>query len=583
MQTEVGKDVSQAVNLTNYFISLPKPRYQLVALLMLTAVLAAVLAYFKGFSAFQAMLTSFLLITVPAVLSAALFRVARGVMLKRALFLMLIASVLYVVVYAVFFALGDINALIIGYSVISLVVFLCSYFIFWLRYSGVMLSLTQLFFFSIMMYYFEAISLSPNDLLIKLAVSSAIFAAFTYILINIVNAPLKKAFSISSTKAFSLFVSQWLYGSRDLEAEFHKIGVYADTVVDALYVSTTNGSCLITSPQVHFGPFGSLGGSNFPTEISAKLASDVGCTVVMHGACTHDFNPTTSSQVERIVSPLRKFISEAKAKARPAKMAFVRTSHGKAIASHLLIGDSVLSTFSRHPHTTEDMDYGLGLLLREIGRRHFSTALIADEHNSETGEITQFLLGSEEAAEYVSAMRKLGSVAGQVKQSQAKFACAKLCDDSYSSHGISGNGISLFCFVSKGQSVLYVVIDSNGITNEAKSRLESHLRHLYTDVVIMTTDSHMQNKVSGVVNPFGAYDTSKVEEEIYARASALKGEVQPFKAYAKSLDVRLKVFGPRQSLKLIGTVNAIVSVAKFVLPLVLIAGILFALWALSVI
>ncbi|MEM4331732.1 MAG: DUF2070 family protein [Candidatus Micrarchaeia archaeon] len=585
-QSKVSSDISKAVRLTSLLIKLPGATSQLLLLVAFSIIFAAILSYIESTNVFQAFLTSFLIIAVPAALSALIFRILRGVLLKRSLFLMLIVSLLYMFIYIAYFTTYNINILVLGFSAIALIIFLCSYYIFRLRYSAVLLSITQLFFFSVMLYYTEYITTSPDSLLLKLAITSAIFAVFAYILIYFINAPIKKAFSVSGTKAFSMFMSQWLYESKDLDAEFDRIGVYADTYIDTLLIKNATGTCLVTSPQVHFGPFGNLGGSDFPALISREMEKEVDCSIVMHGACTHDYNPATTEQLTNIVGPLTSFVHKSVKQLKPARFSFLRTKFQSATASHLILNDTVLSSFSRHPLTTEDMDYGLGLLLREIGAKDFSTVLIADEHNAETGEITQFLLGSPEASEYIGAMRALHNSLKNVKGERAKFAFVKFNRPEYKEHGISGNGISMFCFVSKSNSVVYVVFDSNGVTVDVKSRLEKTLKRYFKNAVIMSTDTHFLNKVSGVINPMGASPGNTItllERDITENAERLLAEASPFAFASATLPVRIKIFGPQQSLKLIGTVNAIISVTKIVLPLILILGTLFALWALSLI
>ena len=582
MVGSVGRDVSQAVGLTKYFVSLPRSRHQALIIALISIALAGLLAYVLGMGWLEAALSGFLLILIPAVMSALMFRILRSVMLKRSMFLMLIASLLYFMIYAVFFITSSLDLLILGYSGIFIIVFLGAYFVFRLRYSAIALSMVQLFFFGLMLYYLSFITSSPSDLLPKLALASLIFASLSYVLIYIINAPLKKAFSISSSRAFSMFVSQWLYDSKDLEKEFDRIGAYSNTYIDALYLRNSSGTCLISIPQVHFGPFGSLGGSDFTTQIARSLEGQgIGCAVVMHGACTHDQNPTTSAQLRRITDPLSKFIREAESSASPAMMAFVETKHASASARHLILNDSVLSSFSRHPQTTEDMDFGLGLLLREMGRSRFGCSMIADEHNAETGEITQFLLGSDEAHEYVCAMEELrGCRLPALRVAKAGFGNAYGPDGA---HGIGGNGVSVVCLTVGRTSVVYVIIDANGITIEAKRAFESALHKHFTHAVIMTTDTHALNKVSGVVNPFGSEDYSHIIGHIAEKAASFKRSASPFKCYAKTVEARVKIFGPRQSLKLIGTVNSIVAMTKLVAPLLILFGALFAVWALSMI
>ena len=131
---------------------------------------------------------------------------------------MLVICLFYILIYTLYFLTSDINVLILGLSGIFILLFLILYYVFILRYSAFIFSLAQLFFFIVMFYYvvFNVTTITSfsqkaiDDLLIKLLITSLIFSFFIYFLFYIVNAPMKKAFSISGTKVFSLFISQWI-------------------------------------------------------------------------------------------------------------------------------------------------------------------------------------------------------------------------------------------------------------------------------------------------------------------------------------------------------------------------------------
>lgn len=588
MSKEIEDEISQAVKVTDYFVSLPSLIKQYIFLIILMGIFTLILSKLLLCSMVEALLSSFLLLTVPTVISALTLRIVRKIPLKRAFFLMLFICIIYMLVYSVYFLTNDVNYLILGFSAIFILLFLIMYYILYLRYTAFVFSLAQLFFFIVMFYYvIFNISITNssfpdviNVLITKLFITSVIFSGFIYFLFYIINAPVKKAFSVSGTRAFSLFMSQWLDDSKELEKEFEKVGIFMRSYVDVLLFKNSKGNCLITIPQVHFGPFGNLGGSDYPNLMSQIFEKHVDCSIVFHGACTHDQNPTSSSRIKEITEPVLSFINENK-NLYTSKVGFVSCKYKETKSSHLFFDDALLSSFSRFPHTTEDMEYGLGLLLREKGMRYREKSFIVDEHNSDTGKITHFLLGSNEASEYLNSMDCLREEIKKVKMKKVKFNFIKLHKPYFPTAGISNNGIGMFCFVSKTRSILYVVIDSNSVNNEVKLSIENKLKGLFDEVVINTTDSHSLNKVSGVINPATVKEIDILLNDLMLSAKEMKSNASDFTMVSETIPINIKVFGPHQSLKLIGVVNSLISILKFVVPFLFLFGILFALYILS--
>jgi putative membrane protein len=354
-----------------------------------------------------------------------------------------------------------------------------------------------------------------------------------------------------------------------------------ESYVDVLLFKNSKGKCLITIPQVHYGPFGNLGGSDYPYQLSQIFEKYVDCSIVFHGACTHDQNPTSSNRIDEITHPVISFISDNYENFNKSKVGFVSYEYHKTTNSHLFFDDAVLSSFSRFPHTTEDMDFGLGLLLREKGKKYKEKSFILDAHNSDTGKITQFLLGSKEASEYLNSMDFLNEKISELKMEKCKFNYIKFHKPYFSKAGISNNGIGMFCFVSKKKSMVYLILDSNSINNEVKTAIESKLKQLFDIVLINTTDSHSLNKISGVINPAKFEEMDVLLDDLYSTLKELKENVSDFEMVSETIPIKVKVFGPYQSLKLIGVINALLSVLKFTVPLIFIFGILLALYILS--
>ena len=63
-------------------------------------------------------------------------------------------------------------------------------------------------------------------------------------------------------------------------------------------------------------------------------------------------------------------------------------------------------SLSRAPKVTEDINFGLGLALISTAEKNTDTAMVVDQHNAETGEITSFEPGSETGFNYLQAIEK---------------------------------------------------------------------------------------------------------------------------------------------------------------------------------
>jgi putative membrane protein len=234
----------------------------------------------------------------------------------------------------------------------------------------------------------------------------------------------------------------------------------------------------------------------------------------------------------------------------------------------LVINDSILVTFTRAPEVTEDTDIGLGYLIMEKLKRKFKNVIVADEHNSSAEKITYFDLLSEEAKEYLRCADALASKAFALQDIECSISWLKP-----NVKAIASNGIRTMLFRIGNRRIAYVIIDGNGIGRKSKEALEAAMTKEGMEPIIMTTDSHELNMVSGVVNEI------ELDEKAIAQIvdTVHMAKTAQFSAAFSVPEVELKVLGPRQSIEIISTINSIVAVAKFIVPIALILLVLFLL------
>jgi hypothetical protein len=230
---------------------------------------------------------------------------------------------------------------------------------------------------------------------------------------------------------------------------------------------------------------------------------------------------------------------------------------------------------SRAPLVTEDINFGLGLSLLFAAEKKCKNAMIVDQHNSETGEITSFEPGSVIGYNYHQAIEDSLKKVAKSKSSSLNVGYSE--SGTLKSSSIGNAGIKVVSISSDPISVI-ILIDSNGVSPQFKDQLDRSAieaaKSLNLSIVPMvcTTDTHQLNNVRGVLNPL------KEEGETLSLVSSLVKksleDMSPSTYFASSSWVDVKVIGAKQSIELISTVNSIVAISKFILPLILLASLL---------
>ncbi len=598
----------KAVKLTRFLKTLPSSYKTLSLLILLGFVFGLAVQVIRVgkndvFSLILSASAGLFLISIPAVLAAftaTLFK--RQLEFRRIIFLAFVCALIYAFFY--FFAaiisvleipfLGSgLGLIIVGYGMVFVVWWIIGKIVFGLRYSSFLFASVQAlynlaFFLStitlIKSIVVEGLSAGdPTSLLVKIYFSSFVFLCAAYAIFWLINAPMKRNFGVSSVDAASFFLAQWLRQSKDLEAMFESVGQDVVTLVDvAAFKANGKLKALFVVPHVHFGPFGNLGGSEFPKLISRSLERRFGVPVfVFHGTATHDFNPTASSEVEKILWAVEKALGRIKF--RKAVGTIDMGKSGGCRVNCLRLNDFAILGLTRAPKTTEDIDFSLGIALKNKAlSAGLKQAIIIDAHNAETGEIVYVESGDPIGFEYSDAIGEVLSVNG--RKGVVRFGSSvEESGDLGKDCGIGENGLRTAVFQFNGKNYALLLFDANGITPAFRRELLDAVKEStgIHKCEVYTTDTHSVNAVSGVLNPLG----SKCNGQIIARTvesvkKALKdaGEVE---AGADTERIKINVFGVNQSSELIGTVNSIVAIMRILVPLILIGSVLLVLWGIT--
>jgi len=594
----------KAVGLTRFLgRSLPPSRIIFLAIIAFSFIIGAVTGLAAiawgaplADAAYDAIRAVFL-IAVPALLGAvACIGLKRKIRYKQMMFLGLMSAALYGAFYFLHYSgalelagvspQNSFNLLLLGNAFVFALWFIVARIVFNLKYTSYLFALITPTL-NVMFLLADKSLGSPESIsvLTRLYFASFIFLAAIYAVFWLVNAPMKRNFGVSMTDAASLFLAQWFEASPKLEAMFEEVAESVSTHLGVLaFRSEGRLKAVFVIPHVHYGPFGTLGGSEFPRLISEEVKRRTGADAfVFHGCATHDFNPASAGELEKFCSRLFRQLDGMKYAKAKGWLAVGRNGGAKTVSA--MVNGIMFAPLTRAPRTTEDVDFSVGLAIRNYAlAKGAGEALVLDAHNAETGEISKVESGNPIAFEYMEAVADALSQGKAEKPLKAGFAFDAM-KGLKSKGAVGGAGMGAAVFACDGKKFAYVLFDANGAVPSFRRELIDAVCALGIDECeILSTDTHSVNKVSGVLNPLGGKGTDKKEITSRAVEAAKKalsglGEVEAGGALLLVEDV--KVFGVAQSSELLGTVNSIVAVVRVIAPLALVGATAAALWAMT--
>ncbi|PIT85113.1 hypothetical protein COU36_05135 [Candidatus Micrarchaeota archaeon CG10_big_fil_rev_8_21_14_0_10_59_7] len=424
---------------------------------------------------------------------------------------------------------------------------------------------------------------SPLLAFVKILLAAGVFLSALWAVSYVINAPAKKNFGISTVEAVVLFFSHWVRGGKGLEEVLSEFGEEVETTIGAITFRRKNKSIksVFVVPYVHFGPFGNLGGSEFPALISKDVEARLGApTLVFHGTVNHDFNPVYSSSESLLTNAV--IAMARRERGAEGRAAFVSDPSGSVAG--ISFGTDGFLTLSLAPEGTEDINLAIGHALRykaqAVGFRH---ALLADRHNSCTdGMLLE--IGSPAYYKFEDAISSM-SPPSAASQKPFRLGIASASLPFTREQGVGAMGLRVAVFEIGGKRSCYVLVDANNALPGLRARVLSLIkRHGFDYGDLFTTDSHSVNTLSGVTNPLGLRtDEGRLLSAIDAAIHRAVEDAESCTASFAEQRVRLRVFGANRQSELITAINSTVSVAKIVAPFVFVAALALAFLLLAVI
>ncbi len=410
----------------------------------------------------------------------------------------------------------------------------------------------------------------------KLALASAIILAAFWFVFYLFNAPTKRNLGFSGAQAVSLFFAHWLRGSREIEQILDEAGADAQTTLGTVAFKDASGrlKALFLAPNVHFGPYGDLGGSEFPRFLTERFDARYGCTtLVFHGTVYHDFNPVSSSSFASLSTAFDRALRSCKHFESTGEI--IEARRGAADVAGLRVGGNVFLTLSPAPYPTGDIDYSAGVALSNAAERVFDCVVVADRHNS-AGEIEPWGVGSREYSEFENAVRALqpgraGKLSVGVAKASLPFSVRE---------GVGGAGLRVVVLRAGNKSACFAVFDANNILPELRAKLKTRLKG-YDFADICTTDTHSVNSPTTPSNALGQRaDWGVLEKALVDAVAEAEASVEPCSVAVAKTSYKTRVLGSSQANELITTLKSIFAILRVLAPAVIAAAILLAAAAL---
>jgi putative membrane protein len=434
-------------------------------------------------------------------------------------------------------------------------------------------------------------SIPTNVLLIKLYLGTFVFAVVIYSIMYLFDKPLKKTLRFAGIGSFSAMLQDWLFGISTYKAFNERYGYATNVSVDTMVFSNGKPSGILFMPNIHYGLFGSIGGSNFPYLIERHgRARHKAATFVMHTAINEDFNPISASQISKLEGALDGSLLKRNAKSEP--MEFSYSEHGHSKVTQISFGKSAIVILTRAPEVTEDVAPEVSILFRKLlesstGKR----IVLIDAHNSryETAskdDLAGVRMDTRHMDDYLEAIKGLRP-RHRSRRTKAGFAAVELYNRLGAPKDLAKGNLNIAVFRFNSFSYAMLQFNCNNMLPSLRDSIRNHISKRYgISSEVLTTDTHAVNSIgtpaSNVLGRHAKFSNLKgpIDE---CMASAL-ADVKDVRVSHSSTELKnFMIWGYNSRERIFTVLNSISSLGRVMVPVLVAIGFVAAAWLIYVI
>ncbi|HYT01136.1 MAG TPA: DUF2070 family protein [Thermoplasmata archaeon] len=411
------------------------------------------------------------------------------------------------------------------------------------------------------------VPLGPGDIAIAILVFALFFvSAIAYA--EIAKRPLMRSFGVDGLKLLRSTLDHYTEpeesGIAELEGFFNSISVSARVRVGGLALRTAKGfRALFVAPTVHPGPMGYVSGSDLPTKVARGLSDLTPNILVAHGPTTHDENPATSAEVQKVSDAVRALVTTAEYGVLVGRSC--RASFKRASALAQAFGDVVLIVASFAPNPTDDIDSATGhAAVQEARLLGARDAIFVDAHNCLEPGVGLTLFGSQRSHEIIEAAKAATEAALKSPKDKPRVGYAARRGFSSPDQGIGARGIDTLIVETGGQKTAYILFDGNNMIPGIRDAIRERVASLVQESEAMTTDNHSVNLTMDGFNAVGAVlDRETILSQAEATVRDAAGALEPVEAAAFAGEIpEFRIFGPQSASRLTTSISSTMAVLR---------------------
>jgi len=385
---------------------------------------------------------------------------------------------------------------------------------------------------------------------------------------ELANSPIKRSFGTSGLSLLRYFLDHMTErgreGTEEIEAFFESISVPIEAHVGLIaFRKKGEIKALMIVPSIHPGPFGYLSGSDLPSKLISSLQDLSPNILVPHGPSTHDFNPSSKKECEKIAEKVRELLPQINYSKSSSPL--IRSSIGEASACAQVFGKNILLLSSLAPKPTDDLDYSTGYASIEAAKASgFQDAIFIDAHNCmELGSgLVHF--GSKQSRDVVRACAQASKLARKARTRGIRMGLAWRKEIVPTERGFGSQGIQVMVIETGKKKAAYLLFDGNNMVPQLREKILFSAKSLVEESEVLTTDNHVVNATMGGFNPVGSktdfMEIVKLTEQLVREAIADLEEVEV--GMKTGIIEDFKVFGHGSAARLSSVINSTMSTLR---------------------
>ncbi|MEM3651406.1 MAG: DUF2070 family protein [Candidatus Jordarchaeaceae archaeon] len=446
-------------------------------------------------------------------------------------------------------------------------------------------ALTQPLFCIIAILPFQELtfSLGVVELLIMFTITSIIFGFAALVYLWLVDRPILKMLKVSGIDFLYGFLLDWIENkSYVLEEKFEKIGEEASLPVLTLLFKDSNAlNSVLVVPNIHPGPFKTVGSSQMPYIIAKEIKEKTGAVVsVAHGASTHGQNLVAAKEIKKVLRTIENSLDQPNFVSKASQ--FVTYEEDEVKMSCQIFGDLALLIVTLSPISFDDISPELGEQVREAAiSEGIRDSFLIDAHNCGGEVVTPILPNSETAKKMVHAAKMAVKEAKSKMGTEIKsYVVQSKPGEFHKWEGIGPAGVTVQVVEVEGQKAAYIVIDGNNMIPGLREKVIDSVKKVgVAEAEVLTSDTHIVNAVS--LDPKGYQavgqigDNKKLITAIVNMTKEAISSLKPVKiSYAIKEVEKIKIVGEKQMKLLTTQIVKSVSTAKKSLIILISAALL---------